>query len=190
MFATLQTLGFDTKWITWIKKCVTKVQYSVIVNGKKKKRFTPTRGIRQGDPLSPHLFILLADVLSRNITSAVEQGEMEGVRINHTCPTIHHIFFVDDSLVFIKATERSTRALVEIVSTHGEALGQSINLEKSCVFFGKTFVATTRSRIEGILGIKSVEDAGKYLGHPTKSGHSKKEALRFIKDKVVHKFHN
>lgn len=83
---------------------------------------------------------------------------MDGIRINRTCPVIHHLIFTENSPVFIKATERSARALAEIVSKYGAASGQSINLAKSCVFFGKMTVATTRARIEGILGIKAVDD--------------------------------
>lgn len=115
---------------------------------------------------------------------------MEGIKINRTCPIIHHLFFVDDSLVFIKATEQSANTLVEIVRTYGAASGQSINLAKSCVFFGKTTEATTQARIEGILGIKAVEDACKYLGLPTKWGRSKKETLSYVKYRIIHKLNS
>lgn len=83
-----------------------------------------------------------------NITNKVERGQMEGIRINRTCPTIHHLFFADDSLVFIKATEQSAKALAKIVSTYGEASGQSINLAKSCVFFGKITTTTTQQGLK------------------------------------------
>lgn len=100
-----------------------------------KKIQTVTRGIRQGNLFSAYLFILDADVLYCNITNAVEQQDLEGIRIKRTCSTIHHLFFADDSLCFIKASEQNVRQLMDILQTYNRALGQSINMEKSCVFF-------------------------------------------------------
>lgn len=79
MLETLNTISFDTRWISWTKECVTKMQYIVVVNEKKTRRFRPTRGIWQGDPLFPYLFILVAYVLSWNITSAVERNDLKGI---------------------------------------------------------------------------------------------------------------
>ena len=67
LFEALRQLGCHQKWIDWIKECVTTVLYSIIVNDEVSSFFTPTRGIRQGDPLSPHLFLIYMEVLTRVI---------------------------------------------------------------------------------------------------------------------------
>ena len=68
----MEKKGFDTKWRKWVKGCLSSVSFSVIINGKERKHFSSSRGIRQGDPLSPFLFILVADAMSRRIQRGVE----------------------------------------------------------------------------------------------------------------------
>ena len=96
----MQKLGFDNKWCALIMKCVTTVSYSVKINGKPKWHIVPSRGIRQGDPLSPYLFLLCAEGLSALIKKEVENGRLGGVAVCHWDPKISHLFFADDSLIF------------------------------------------------------------------------------------------
>lgn len=104
MLEILKKLGFSETWCKWIEECITKVPYTVVVNSKKKTKFRLTRGIRKGDPLSPYMFILVANVLSRQIIRDVEKKRMEDIRMKRTCPDIHHLLFNDDSIFFMKAT--------------------------------------------------------------------------------------
>lgn len=66
--------------------------------------FKPTRGIRQGDPLSPYLFIIVANVLSLLMKQALEAGTLCGIRLNRHCPTLSHLLFADDSIFFLNGT--------------------------------------------------------------------------------------
>ena len=74
-------LGFDEKWRKLVMQCVTTITYSVRINGKPKGHIIPTRGIRQGNPLSPYLFLLRAEGLSSLIKKVVDDGVMEGLVI-------------------------------------------------------------------------------------------------------------
>lgn len=84
-------------------QCVTTVRYSICVNGEAKAQIHPKRGLRQGDPLSPYLFLIVKDVLSNLIQSAVDKKELSGMKINPQCPVLSHMFFADDALLFLKA---------------------------------------------------------------------------------------
>ena len=97
-------LGFHERWISLVMRCVSSVTYSIRINGKPRVHIVPTRGIRQGDPLSPYLFMLCAEGLSSLIRRAVENGDMEGLAVSRGGPRLSHLFFADDSLIFCKAS--------------------------------------------------------------------------------------
>lgn len=77
----LIALGYDRRWVNLMMLCVTSVRYSILVNGEAVGSITPTRGIRQGDPLSPYLFILCAEGLSILLRKAEARGDIHGIRI-------------------------------------------------------------------------------------------------------------
>lgn len=97
----------------------------------------PTRGIRQGDPLSPYLFILCVEGLSSLITHSINEGSLKGLVMCLGAPVIHHLLFADDSFLFDEATEIECRKFQHILSTYKRASGQKINLQKSSVVFSK-----------------------------------------------------
>lgn len=102
---TLRLFGFNEQWISWIMGTIRSVQYSVLINGVPHGNIKPQRGIRQGDPLSPYLFILCVDVLSHLINSRVADGDIQGILIVLGVPGITHLQFADDSLFFVKPFE-------------------------------------------------------------------------------------
>ena len=78
--------------------------YSIRINGKPTGHISPARGLKQGDPLSPYLFLLCAEGLLALIKKAVNEGSMEGISVCRNGPCLSHLFFADDSLIFCKAT--------------------------------------------------------------------------------------
>lgn len=97
-------LGFHSKLISWIMSCIRSVSYSVLLNGQSYGHIKPQRGIRQGDPLSPFLFILCAEALVHTMNQAERNGEITGMRLAPRCPPIQHLLFADDSFFLCRAS--------------------------------------------------------------------------------------
>lgn len=95
-------LGFATTWVDWIMLFVKLVTYSFIVNVDLVGPISLGRGLRQGDPLSPYLFILCAEGLSAVIGNANRSGLLHEVKVCRNAPTVTHLIFADDCLLFCK----------------------------------------------------------------------------------------
>lgn len=132
----LGKMGFDHIWIRWVMACITIVSYSVLLNGKSHGFIKPERGIRQGDPLSPFIFILCAEALVSKLNHSEENGRLTGIGLSSSGPRIHHFLFADDSLLMCKANELESQEVVDCLKAYGEASGQRINFQKSSIIFG------------------------------------------------------
>ena len=111
----LQRLGFHQKWVKLIMQCISTVTYSFLFNGSAQGMVLPQRGIRQGDPLSPYLFILCSEVLSGLCTKAQLAGRLTGIRVAKRSPKITHLLFADDTMFFCWSDERSCLELMSIL---------------------------------------------------------------------------
>lgn len=172
--AVLRKKGFHSRWIKWIMACVRSVSFSILVNGSPYGRFEVSRGLRQGDPLSPHLFILCSDVLSSLISKAHHDHKLQGIRISNGGPCITHLLFADDSLFFVKADHKNSSMLLQIFKDYETASGQVINFDKSSITFGNRVYQQNRDRIMQTLQIHNIGGGGKYLGLPEQFGRKKK----------------
>ena len=101
----MQKLGFSQRWVDWIMTCVTSVRYSVNFNGTLLDSFAPSRGLRQGDPLSPFLLLFVADGLSALLRKSVEMGELTPIKVCRGAPGISHLLFADDTILFFQASK-------------------------------------------------------------------------------------
>ncbi|GLT56437.1 hypothetical protein SLA2020_294760 [Shorea laevis] len=177
----MSKLGFAEAWIRMIMACVTSVQYAVLLNGVSSDRVIPSRGLRQGDPLSPYLFVLCAEGFTAMIKEAERQKLLHGARICRQAPTISHLFFADDSFLFLRAIETEAKTLLSILKDYELASGQVVNMQKSSITFSSNVQQMSRSRILEILGMKELEQAGKYLGFPTHVGRARTAAFSNLK---------
>jgi len=111
----MRRMGFAPKWRELIMQCLKSVRFSILHNGQQTDQFQSSRGIRQGDPLSPYLFIICAEALSTMMYKAEQSGWLTGVPSSPKGPRLHHLFFVDDSLLFHRATSRDWERMSQLL---------------------------------------------------------------------------
>ncbi|KAI5349016.1 hypothetical protein L3X38_001903 [Prunus dulcis] len=185
----MQKMGFNAGWIELVMSCVTTVNFIVVINGQWGGAFSPSRGIQQGDPISPYLFLFISEVLSLLIKNACETDLLQGIKLNSGGPTLSHLLFADDTLIFLKATTQNCHNIYCLLQAFCAASGQQVSLTKSNVVFSSNTPSYVRASMCAILGMPDVTDAGKYLGLPTSWGRAKKEALVYVKDRILRKVH-
>lgn len=103
----LMAFGFKEKWVKLIKSCISTVSYQIKFNGRLSEIFSPKRGLRQGDPLSPYLFILAAECLSRMLSKSGNDGSLSSMVIGKDEPRLTHLFFADDAMIMCKGTREN-----------------------------------------------------------------------------------
>ena len=111
----LLRFGFATGLVHLIMQCISSVTYSFLVNDSAHGRVVPTRGIRQGDPLSPYIFILCGEVLSCLCKRAQRSGHLAGLGVSTSAPRLNHLLFADDTMFFLNTDEESCSTLMDIL---------------------------------------------------------------------------
>ncbi|KAK2642451.1 hypothetical protein Ddye_024214 [Dipteronia dyeriana] len=177
-------LGFSEGWVAKVMNCVSTVSFSFVINGDVCGSVKPSRGIRQGDPLSPYLFLLCAEGMSSIINAAVQESNLSGFQCSQSGPWISHLFFADDSLLFSKATDRECYTIRHILETYAAALGQTINYEKSVMCFSRAVNWSEGDRLASLIGVRHVRCHERYLGLPIFNCRNKKQLFNGIKDRV------
>lgn len=158
--------------------------YSISFQGSNIGPIIPKRGLRQGDPLSPYLFLLCVEGLSLYLKSAADNASINGCRIYPQAPAITHLLFTDDSFLFFKATVGEANSIKQILSLYEAFSGQSVNYQKSVIFFSSTVRREKQNEIKNVLEVHNDIGTSKYLGLPSLIDKSKKIIFSYLKDKV------
>lgn len=143
---------------------VTSSSFSILVNGSPSKIFIPSRGLRQGDPLSPFLFILMMEGLGRLIKQAKAEGKIKGLQLSENGQTLTHQQFVEDTMLQGVPTVKSL-AYKQLLIDFGMATGMEVNLFKSKIFVFNINIVIQRN-ISRILGFQRDSLPLQYLGVP------------------------
>lgn len=160
----MEALGFATSWIDLVMACVSYVSFAVLVNDRPFGRIRPQRGLRQGDLLSPFLFVICTEGLTHLLNRAERMSLLNGLKFSEGGPSVHHLLFADDSLFMCKSTENEAQNLHEVLVGYGKATGQTINLQKSTISFGSQIDHECKVVIQEVLGIMNEGGSSKYLG--------------------------
>jgi hypothetical protein len=144
--AVMTKPGFSDGFVALIMRCVETVKFSVRVNGHFSEVFSPTRGIRQGDPMSPYLFLLCAEGLSSMLKFIGPNFLAKGIRVGIYAPWVSHLLFADDCLLFTQASSRAGTRLMDILQSYQKGSGQMVNIQKSTIFSALTVKTLPRMR--------------------------------------------
>jgi len=188
LLSCLKQLGFHDTWIQWIKECISTVSYSFIINNEPHGFFKPSRGLRQGDPLSPYLFTICMDVLAKRLHAlSLNPKSGIGIKIAQDAERIPCLLFADDSLLFCKATPRACQQLKEVLDTFCTQSGQLVNFHKSSILFSNNTRNLDKQVVGGIFNIPHSSSLGHYLGCSLFQGRPPADLFRTLTSKAVAK---
>ncbi|KAL2892883.1 hypothetical protein RDABS01_008792 [Bienertia sinuspersici] len=160
-------------------------QLAVLVNGSPTEKFSPSAGMRQGDPLSPYIFLLCMEVLSRKIASLQLNGVIKGIEINRKGERISHLFFADDALFYFEATPNSCNIIRDTLEEFCEVSGEIINYRKSHVQFSRNTPTKFIHFLRKPLAVGSQQNMGTYLGCPMDVDGRSTKCFTSIHDKTL-----
>ncbi|CAN1315043.1 Transposon TX1 uncharacterized 149 kDa protein [Linum perenne] len=185
LFPLLHALGFDPAWISLVHECLVSTTMKVILNGTPHGFFAPTRGLRQGDPLSPLLFAICTEGLSHLLLLSAQRNALHGIKLNAHCPMITHLMFADDTMLFLRVSRRSLVELRSLFNRYQLLSGQRINYAKSSVLFSKNVPSPLKREYSTLLGMNGQNPSPNYLGAPCVVMRSKKVTFAFLQDKIT-----
>ena len=161
-----------------IMQCVSTVTYSILLNGEPKGFIRPSRGLRQGDPLSPFLFLFCAEGLNALLNKAADNREIRGLSLCRHGPKITHLFFADDCLLFCRSNKEECQKIQQLLDWYEAASGQLVNKNKTTLFFSRNTAKEVQQEIKELLGEPTIKHYEKYLGLPSFVRRQKKSMLQ------------
>ncbi|QHO46030.1 LINE-1 retrotransposable element ORF2 protein [Arachis hypogaea] len=181
---TLMDIGFPSHITNLIYGCISSARMRVLWNGDELEEFTPSRGIRQGDPISPYLFVLCIEHLSQLIDAAVEHGFWKPIHLKRDALEISHLYFVDDLILFAEASLEQAVIINNCLNAFCDSSGQKVSQDKTRVFFSRNVGNNVRTIISEALNLSRTDDLGKYLGIPLHHSRVSESTFNNIIDKM------
>jgi ribonuclease HI len=190
IWRTLSEINIPQSMINVIMHSVTSVETNVKWHGARSDYFRPQRGIRQGDPISPYLFVLCMDKLSHLIMHEVDKNRWKTLRAGRHGPLVSHLMFADDLLLFGEATSCQMNCLLEVLNKFCGMSGQEVSYEKTSILFSKNVDQATRNMLIQTSSFRETGHLGKYLGVPVTGRAPRKADYQYIIDHVSSKLAN
>lgn len=180
--SNLMQMGFGNKFRMWLRGCLGSARSSVLVNGILTEEFPLSKGVRQGDPLSPFLFIAAMEGLSVAMRSTCELGIFQGVKLPNGGPLISHLLYADDALFLGEWSRNNIKNLARILHCFHVASGLKVNFHKSRVFGVGSEMQEVSSWARA-LGCEPSSLPFTYLGVPVRANMNLKKNWKPIVDR-------
>lgn len=180
--AVLAQMNFGTKWRNWIKGCLSSSRVSALINGSPTLEFQMFRGVRQGDPLAPFLFIIGMEALNVALKEAIHAGIFEGIQLPNGGPMISNLFYADDAIFVGNWSKRNALNLMRILRCFYIASGLKINLSKTSLF-GIGVHQQEVIEMANVLNCSSGDLPFNFLGLPVGKSMNRKASWQSMVDK-------
>lgn len=154
LLRSLRAMGFSDIVQDLVFRSISDITYKININGKTSAEFRSTRGVRQGDLLSPLFFILAQQIFSYYFKKLEQRGELQTYKLGRNIDPISHLFFADDMLIFSNGSIRSLRRLRDLLQKYESSSGQQINLQKISMLVSKQIHGRKLIRVQQQLGWK------------------------------------
>ncbi|XP_071726765.1 uncharacterized mitochondrial protein AtMg01250-like [Rutidosis leptorrhynchoides] len=182
LLTVLELKGFGVKWRSWILSYLKSASISVLVNGSPTKEFSLMRGVRQGNPLSPYLFILATEGPSLLTKKAIEKRLYKGVEIGTDKVMVSHLQYADDTIFFGDWSKNNAKNLMKLLMCFEKISGLKVNLSKSCLYQVGVSIESVES-LASVLGCNMDKFPISYLDLPIGSQMNKvKDWIPFIEN--------
>lgn len=166
-------------------KCICTTHISMRYNGLRTPYFKSTRGLKQGDLLSPLLFVLCMEGLTALINQALMQGRWKHVHPRNSTFKLTRLAFEDDFILFLRATKNGLKEAKEIIQQFCTASGQKVNFSKSTALLSHSASAIHYNNLIEALRVKKMDNNMLYLGVPLPFGRKK----NCVFDYLIHRMH-
>ena len=134
LISMLEQMNFPSRWCMWVLGILKAARSSVLVNGSPTFEFMCHKGLRQGDPLSPFLFLVVMEALSLTIKKAILLGDFKGVQLDNEGMDVSHLLYADDALILGEWTEGNVVNLARLLRCFHICSGLKININKSNLY--------------------------------------------------------
>ncbi|KAK4265131.1 hypothetical protein QN277_026221 [Acacia crassicarpa] len=180
----LHDLNLPTNLIRVVEQCVSTASLQLLWNGNTVEVFNTSRGVRQGDPLSPYLFVICIEKLAHMIQERMATREWKPICLTKIGPLISHLFLADDIILFTEASLQQAEMVRECLAHFCDCSGLKVNASKTQVFFSKNINHNRCTELSTVLGFTQTADLGKYLGVQLHHKRVGKESFQAVVDKV------
>jgi hypothetical protein len=171
-------------------QCVTIVCYSVHFNNMALEPFSPTRGLCQGDPLSPYLFLLVADGLSKILKNEIYSGALKELHVSRHDPRISHLLFANETLMFMEVSADQATVVNNALRQYERCTDQLINPSKCSMMMGANCAQKDKNSVMQIFRVSNVTVEEKHLGLPTHQGRMCKNKFKPTKERLAKRMSN